>query len=167
MEEWRDIEGYGGLYQVSSLGRVKSLRFGKERVMIGTRTRYGYLRISLCVENKQKTYRVHRLVAKAFIINLENKPEINHINGIKDDNRVENLEWSTRDENMRHAAETGLMASLKGEDNKSSKLNDKQVLEIREKYIPHIYHSTMLAKEYGVDRTLILGIVNRKFWTHI
>lgn len=105
IEEWKDIEGYEGLYEVSNLGNVRSLGNGKsnkskEILLKSRKNKYGYLQIGLCKDGKQKTYRIHRLVAQAFIPNPENKKEIDHINTVRDDNRVENLRWSTRVENI-------------------------------------------------------------------
>ena len=102
-EIWKDIEGYEGLYQVSNMGRVKSLNYsgckGKERIMKQNFSDKGYLKISLKKNRKIKTFKTHRLVGIAFIPNVENKPEIDHINTIKTDNRVENLRFVTRKEN--------------------------------------------------------------------
>lgn len=135
-EIWKDIEGYEGYYQVSNLGRVKSLprivrggnnyRKVEERIRSQSST-HGYNTVILSANGKNKGVRVHRLVAKAFISNPDNKPEVNHKNGIKNDNRVENLEWVTASENMRHSfAELGQKPSMptlgkKGYDNHSSK----------------------------------------------
>lgn len=97
-EIWKDIVGYEGLYQVSNLGNVKSLNYrgtGKEKV-ISLTNKAGYYLVSL----KRTLYRVHRLVALAFIPNPENKPFVDHINGIRSDNRVENLRWCTNKENI-------------------------------------------------------------------
>ncbi len=114
-EEWRDIEGYEGLYQVSNMGRVKSLEReyksnnGKGTEYIGkTKTRIlksgfngdGYLQVALCRDSKCKYTKVHKLVAKAFVPNPENKPTIDHINTIRHDNRVCNLRYFTWKEQM-------------------------------------------------------------------
>ena len=112
-EEWRDVKGYEGLYQVSDQGRVKSLerklphwrggeRIRKECILKPRTDRYGYLVVNLCTGGKRKHFKVHRLVCQAFHENPDNKPQTNHINEDKTDNRACNLEWSTRRENCNH-----------------------------------------------------------------
>ena len=113
-EIWCDIKGYEGLYRVSNLGRVKSLerlvkskhnsnRLVKNKILMQGIDKDGYHLVVLSVNNKRATKKVARLVGMAFIPNLKNKPQINHINGIKNDNRVSNLEWCTCKENIQHA----------------------------------------------------------------
>lgn len=109
MEIWRDIEGYEGKYQVSNEGRVKALalegmgigRSQKEHILRQADLR-GYKRVGLSKDGVVKWYSVHRLVAKAFIPNPNNYPVTDHINTIRDDNRVENLRWVTQKENNRN-----------------------------------------------------------------
>ena len=110
-EEWRDVVGYEGLYQVSDQGRVKSLarkdclgRTVKERILKPGVVSSGYLMISLCTGGKQKMFSVHRLVCQAFHENPDNKPQVNHINEIKTDNRACNLEWCTCTQNINHGS---------------------------------------------------------------
>lgn len=110
-EEFKDIDGYEGSYQISNLGRIKSLiRKGvtKETILISSISTHGYYQITLSLKKKSKTFRIHRLIAKSFIPNIMNKREINHIDGNKLNNHVSNLEWCTRSENISHAFKTGL-----------------------------------------------------------
>jgi len=101
-EEWRTIDGYEN-YQVSNTGQVKNIKTG--RILVSFAQKTGYHSVILCREGKQATKYVHKLVAKAFIPNPENKKEVNHKNFRKNDNRVENLEWVTRQENMLYNSE--------------------------------------------------------------
>ena len=111
MEIWKDIVGYEGLYQVSDLGNVRSLNYHREKrikILSQIKRPNDYLSVVIYVNGKCKKYSVHRLVAETFIPNPENKPQVNHINGDKTDNRVENLEWCTQSENQKHAIRWGL-----------------------------------------------------------
>ena len=110
-EIWKDIKGYEGLYKISNLGRIKSLpRNGtikNERIIKYSLDKYGYPQVILH-NKKYKCFRVHRLVAKTFIPNPENKLTVNHIDGNKLNNCVDNLEWNTVEENNNHALRMGL-----------------------------------------------------------
>lgn len=174
-EIWKDVVGYEGLYQVSNLGRVKSLerasgkgsgnRYRPERILKQIVDKCGYLEITLCLKGIQKKFRVHRLIASAFIINIKNKSCVNHINGVKADNRVENLEWCTHSENLLHAYDLGLITT-KGERNSYSKLKESDVLEIR-KRISMGEKNIDLANEFRVNPVTISDIKLRKTWSHI
>lgn len=96
-EIWKDIPGFEGRYYISSMGRVKSVRPGWGVYIMKQKDTCGYYTVQL--GNTQKTYYVHRLVAEAFVPNPDNKPQVNHINEDKHDNRAENLNWMTRSEN--------------------------------------------------------------------
>lgn len=121
IEIWKDIIGYEGVYQISNLGRIKSLsrtvrnnksgsvRYIKEQVLSRVNTNSsGYLNICLYKGNKSKHFYIHRLVAEYFVEKIEGKNFVNHKNGIKTDNVFTNLEWCTKQENVIHAIETGL-----------------------------------------------------------
>ena len=119
IEEWKDIQGYEGLYQVSNLGNVKNLerivkcklqktKTIKEHLLKKSVNKFGYEYVCLSNDSITRKIKVHRLVAQAFIPNPLNKPQVNHINGIKTDNKVENLEWCNNQENMAHAIKNGL-----------------------------------------------------------
>lgn len=111
-EIWKDIPNYEGLYMVSSFGRVKRIGF-RGKVIKSHLNDSGYYSTVLCKEAKSKNFRNHRLVAMAFLLNPENKLTVNHKNGIKTDNRVINLEWATRSENIKHAIKMGLNTNKK------------------------------------------------------
>jgi hypothetical protein len=130
MEVWKGVKGYEGLYEVSNKGRVKSLartivrsdgqyKTIEEKILKSGTSSKGYLQINLCRSGKQKTMKIHRLVAEAFIPNPKNKPEVNHKDGNKSNNLFFNLEWVTAKENIRHAYDIGLMRAPKSR-NKSS-----------------------------------------------
>lgn len=110
IEVWKDVVGFEGLYKVSNLGNVVSARRNyKNGVKYLTPfDNGGYLRVTFVVNEKRSNHLVHRLVAEAFIPNPDNKDSVNHIDGCKTNNRLENLEWVTRSENTIHAITTGL-----------------------------------------------------------
>jgi hypothetical protein len=171
-EKWKPVIGYEGLYEVSNKGRIKTLdksRGHKEKIkyiLINNQT--GYRQVLLCKENKKKTYKVARLVAQAFIPNKYNRKTVNHKDYNRINDNVENLEWMSSKENSIHSyLRPRKFNNRKGENHPSHRFTDKQILKIRGKYIPRIYTTTKLAKEYKTSQSLIWSIVKRKIWTHV
>jgi len=126
----------------------------------------GYLSVCLCFDGIKSTYLVHRLVSQTHIPNQFNLPMVNHKNGIKTDNRVENLEWCSAQHNTDHARKTGLIKDV-GEDNPMAKLTEQQVREIRAKYVPRKYPTRKLSKEYNISQSVVMDVIHRRIWTHI
>jgi hypothetical protein len=161
MENWIDIKGFEGLYQVSDLGNVKSLgnnKLRKEKILKQGLSHCGYKTVCLSKNNKCKTYTTHRLVAMSFILNNENKRTVNHRNGIKINNNAINLEWCTTSENTKHAYDNGLIKVSKAECHVNSKLTNLQVLEIRK--IGRTLKQRVIADMFGVRQVLISNVLN-------
>jgi hypothetical protein len=169
MEEiWKDILGYEGIYQISSHGRLKSLarvdckgQKRKERIISLANDVDGYKICTLSKDRVNKNVRIHRLVAQAFIENPHNLPQVNHIDSVRHNNFVENLEWCTSKQNTEHSVK--LKRHSYCDRNGASVLTNKQVLEI--------YHSTLSTKRlsdmYGVGTLAITRIKNGYMWSMI
>lgn len=182
-EIWKDIEGYEGLYQISTVGRVKRVaryytqyngltgkentHFLPEMIMKPFEDEDGYLRIQFIKNGHRKKHFVHRLVALNFISNPDDKPEVNHVYGDKKDNRVENLEWVTSSENQRHALANNLYQSARGEDSGVSKLKEVQVREIHSLYSTGNYTQEKLSDMFGVRSNTISRILSGVRWKHV
>ena len=173
-ETWKDIKTHLGSYQVSNLGRVKSLnhyngKFKKysniEKIRQNQVNNKGYYYVLLYNNKKIKSCYIHRLVAETFISNPENKLFINHKDGNKLNNNINNLEWVTKSENELHAHKIGLK-NFKKNNLFNNKININQVNEIREKYNSGNYYQKELAKEYNVTRQNISCIVRNKSWNY-
>lgn len=184
MEIWKRIRKFNNQYEVSNKGRIRSVEAviirsngrkytRKSKVLKPDINHSGYAIGAVCVDKKLISYKVHRLVAEAFISNPDNKPTVNHINGIKHDNRVENLEWATRKEQAIHARDTGLTTIIKGEDIGNSVATEEQVREIREfvymmrqKGIIR-YGRKVLCDRMGLTESCVKDIINGRTWKHL
>lgn len=141
-EVWKDIFGYEGLYQVSTLGRVKSLgnrSNHRNEIILKPAVVQGYLKVNLYKNSKGKIWSIHRLVALTFLKNSNNKPEVNHIDGNKKNNCLDNLEWNTKNENQKHCVATGLRRPKKSFECKLSVQIAK--VDIKTNKILHVYGS--------------------------
>jgi len=179
MEKWKDIKGYAGLYQISNLGRVKSVcrkvdtiihnastkMIVSERILAHTKYRYSFVRLSK--NGISNGFLVHRLVALAFIPNPNRYKQINHKNGIKTDNRIENLEWCTASQNGLHAYKTGLSKSVNGSKVNGAKLSEEDAWEILQLHKMYGINQTKTAKEYGLCQATIGELIRRETWKHL
>lgn len=175
-ETWKFIQGYEGLYEVSTTGQIRSSerkvpmisRHGNPYMMtiheklLAPDVSGEYLRVTLCKDGKTERLSIHRIVAMTFMSNPENKKHVNHKDGNKYNNAVENLEWSTASENQKHAFETGLQKRTPGTLSPLAALTKEQVQVIRKKYVPRKYTQDRLAEEFGVTRGVIKDLLNGK-----
>ena len=170
-ESWKWIRGYEGIYKISNYGRIKSFpRNGtikKVKILRPGFNKFGYLIITLSKNDKCKYFRIHRLVAEAFIQNPENKPEVNHKDGNKFNNYYENLEWTTSTENQKHAYNTGLRNPEPYRPN--SKLTKEQVRWIREHYIPYDeeYGAAALARKFDMNVNNMRKVIHGKRYKNV
>lgn len=157
-EEWKTITGYPD-YLISNQGRVKSLR--NDKILKTPPSHYGYPRCNIFKDRIRNTILVHRYVAKEFIPNPDNKPEVNHKNGIKLDSRVDNLEWCTPKENMRHSVDNGLNGKIYyGEEHHSAKITDDEALFIRT--FSHLYKTKELSNIFNLGERQVRLIITYK-----
>ncbi len=180
-EVFKDIVGYEGIYQISNLGNVKSLertclvrrksnsiRLVKERILKPSKNTGGYLQVMLYSNNgathsKGNWHLLHRLIAIAFITNPKNKREVNHVNGTKADNRLENLEWATPKENSQHAYINKMKLPLMGETNGNSILTGSKVLDIKNR-LKNGESIHFLSTCYSVSASTISHIKTGRSW---
>lgn len=178
-EQWKDIPDFLNLYMASNFSRIRRCnslipivnsvryadynRIATSKIMKQRINNHGYLTVNLTKERYSCPRYVHRLIASAFVLNPDKKPQVNHINGIKHDNRIENLEWCTHLENHQHAADIGLMPT--GENHHGAMLTEDDIKFIREKYVHG--NAPAIAEILGIHRSTVLQIYHRKTWTHI
>ena len=159
---WKDVKGYEGIYQISNYGEVKALEIKringknsfytkKEQILKKTKTTTGYYKVELTKDKKRKSFKVHRLVAIAFIPNPMNKPNVNHIDGKVLNNYVENLNWCTQKENMIHANVFNL---------RKKKISKEQELEIIKMYLSKT-QTNQISKKFNVSKPTVLKILKK------
>jgi hypothetical protein len=181
-ERWKYVLDTHNRYLISNMGRLLTTDWkGSKRtaIMKPAMDAKGYLRTMVKTNSRTGTVKIHRLVAQAWIPNSDNRPQVNHRNMIKTDNRVVNLEWSTVTENVAHAHANGVTGfrfvkgvpqhpncSVRGSNVGTAKLNENQVMEIREKFRPRKYTRKMLSVEYGVSEATIKDVILRS-WKHV
>ena len=170
-EEWRAVIGYEGIYEVSDLGRVRSLprsmpgRWSKGRVLRPAPGRYGHMHMVLCKPGrKNRTVRVHQVVLEAFVGPRPPSMEGAHWDGDPSNNRLDNLRWATAKENREDSARHGTL--IRGEHHRLAKLCPSDVGRIRElRKTGRTYRS--IASEFGVSHTLVIRIMQGSAWPHM
>ena len=168
-EEWRDIVGYEGLYQVSNYGRIKSFHGKGVRILIHAEYDEGYMRIDLTKNRKSEKYLVHVLVAKAFLPNLQNLPIVHHRDDAKNNPCVWNLAWVTRSENKKLAYQSGAIKSKQGHEHCNALLTPEQIYYIRAHYLPYdkTFGAHAFAEKFNVSPSTIVSIVKQRTYRNV
>ena len=168
-EIWRDIIGYEGHYKVSNYGRVKGSYRGLNKILRPTVNPDGYIYFRLSLNNELNGKLAHVLVAKAFIDNPQNKPQVNHCDGMKWNNHVSNLEWVTPSENQHHAYKIGLRKEPQGENRYNAKLTSDEVYFCRKNYKPRDknFGVNALARKFKITPTAMSKIIRGKKYKNV
>jgi hypothetical protein len=169
MEIWKDIKGYEGLYQVSNYGRIKSFprkgtHINTEHILSINKDHKGYLMVTLTKKCKRKTYKVHRLVAEAFISNPNNLPQVDHIDDNKENIKVENLQWITNADNMKKAWKTGARSLEKTYKRGKENSRSKKIVQIdlNGNFIKQWYCIMDIERELGYNNKNICACCRKK-----
>ncbi len=167
--KWKDVPGYEGCYKANFNGDIKGLnkrsKTNRETILKPFKNKFGYLTIQLSKNDKKTHYGVHRIIALTFIENHENKPFVNHKDGNKANNHVDNLEWCTKSENEKHAHAIGLK-NWKGQNHSQSKLTNEDVHVIR-MLISNGIRNKKIAALFDLDNSTISDIKRGKIWSHL
>lgn len=174
IEEWRDIEGFDGWYQVSNTGKVRSCcnshgTRGKWKLRALSANHDGYLKVRLNKGDKDLTQRVHTLVAEAFLPNPRGYDTVNHKDGNKTNNAVDNLEWADRSEQMIHAYKLGLKKPMRGSSNCNAKLSDDDVRYIRSHYkrLSQEFGTVALGRKFGLTNAAVGKVVRGETYQEV
>lgn len=165
MEIWKPMiyngEDYSEWIEVSNKGNVRNSKTNKLRKLNLLKTGYLFVSFSMGSRSRKKTIRVHKAVLESFVKNEFNKPQVNHIDGNKQNNNLSNLEWVSQSENINHAIKNKLLVHTKGSKHANSKLTDEEVKWIRDNYIPRdsIFGSRAIARKYNIHHTTILSLL--------
>lgn len=158
---WVSIEGFEGRYEANVNGQLRTLNYkgskGRIEIFKPAYDAKGYLRTAFVINGKPKTIKVHRIIARVFVPNPENKPQVNHINGIKDDNRAENLEWVTNRENVIHAYDNNLTKLKSGDKHHRCKYSDELIQRAYNEF-KNGTPKRELARKYGFSRSVFKRI---------
>ena len=177
MEKWKSIKDYEGIYEISNLGNIKSLQrlierpkevgsfTQSERILKPSKCLGGYNGVTLVINTKKKRHLVHRLVAAAFLNNKFNHKYVNHIDGNRHNNNVNNLEWCTQSHNKKHSYNLGL-SDKKGTNHHLTKFKEQDIIDIRSKYENEGMLQKEISKIYNVNKSTIWHIVNYKTWNY-
>lgn len=160
-----EISGYEGRYWITKQGEIINR---KGICLVSTKDKHGYLRVSLHKPRSQKTHFVHRLVCDAYLPNPDNKPMVNHINGVRHDNRLENLEWCTAKENIQHSFRNGRIGkSIKGENCPQHILKEADIPTIRKLLSDGKKSLREIGEIYKVSPNTIYSVKSGKNWRHV
>ena len=161
-ENWKTCSRFPK-YKISSDGRLYSVK--SDKILKGYKNTNGYIRYVLRKDKKTYYVYAHQLVARVYVDNPDNKPQVNHKDGNKLNNHYNNLEWCTMSENILHGNDSGLIDNA-GQNNGMSKIKDSDADEIRRLYKTERFRQIDLANKFGVSRTSVSNILNNKSYTH-
>jgi hypothetical protein len=163
MDFWKNLKGFKG-YEINILGQVRNKKTNK--IYKNNKDKNGYIRMTINYNGKIKNFLVHRLIAIHFIPNPLKLPNINHKDGIKNNNSIENLEWCTQKQNIIHAFRNKLSKIRKGEEIGKNKFKEKDILNIRKLGSNGVKHR-IIAEKYNTSRSYINFILRGKIWKHV
>jgi hypothetical protein len=164
-EVWKQIKDFED-YKISNLGTVISYKNNKPKILKLADSGRGYKSVWLCSQDKSKRYTIHRLVAAHFIENPQLLPEVNHIDGDKNNNSVNNLEWVSGYDNLKHARDV-LGINKKGTNHHAAKLTEQDVINIINLYKTGNYTQKQIAEIYNVGSRNVQKITSRTRWKHL